>query len=187
MRAAIVVLAVAALAACATPTHIEGHRIRAIAAPDAGQALRTDALHAGAPAWFADGWRAYLNHARSGYAMLALDRGGHGGWYVYCLAAGCHVLKLPATRSIRDVRYKHRALALCRARIREAHPAARPDCALYAIGNKIVWQGPLPWDDVGDAPTRSEGRVTIGASPDVAGVSLALDLFEIRGLTPIGQ
>ena len=182
-----IVLAVAVLAACAAPTHIEGHRIRASAAPDAGQAMRAEELHAGAPAWFMEGWRAYLRHARAGYAMLALDRGGHGGWYVHCSTAGCHILNHSATRSIKDVHYKHRALALCRAQIREAHPAARPDCALYAIGNKIVWQGPLPWDEGGDAPTRAAGGAAIGASPDLAGVRLAFGLLEFRRLTPIAQ
>ena len=57
----------------------------------------------------------------------------------------------------------------------KAHPAARPDCALYAIENKIVWQGPLPW---ASAEGLSAHRVALGATPDLIGPSLALSAIE---------
>ena len=172
LRAAlIVVLAAVALAACTPPTHIEGHKIRATAAS-------ADALHEGAPAWFTTWWGDYRRHARGGYAVLALDRNGYGGWYVYCRTGGCHLLDSIRARPIKDVHYEHRALKRCREGVAKAHPAARPACALYAIKDKIVWQGPLPWEGV-DAPSESpERRVALGASPDLIGPTLALNAIE---------
>ena len=179
MRAAVVgILAAAALAACAAPTHIEGHAIRAVAGSAAGDAASAQRLHQGAPAWFEDWWRAYLRHARGGHAVLALDRNGRGGWYVYCATAGCHRLDHPFTRSVRDVHYTHRALERCRTRIGEADPAARPDCALYAIRNKIVWQGPLPWEGDRAPAATAKGGAAVGASADMIGVHVARDMLE---------
>ena len=178
IRAAVLALAAAALAACAAPTHIEGHAIRAVAGYADDQSALADGLHQGAPAWFGDWWRAYLRHARGGHAVLALDRNGRGGWYVYCATAGCHRLTHPFTRSVRDVHYTRRALERCRARVGEADPAARPDCALYAIRNRIVWQGPLPWEE-GRAPAPSaQGGAAVGASADMIGVHVARDMLE---------
>ena len=167
--ALIVVLAAAVLAACTAPTHIEGQRIRATAASAEG-------LHAEAPAWFTAWWGDYLRHARSGYAVLALDRNGRGGWYVYCGTLGCHVLDHVSARPIRDVHYRYPALEHCREAIAKAHPAARPDCAIYAIGDKIVWQGPLPWEGADTRPARPEHRAAVGATPDIVGPSMALDM-----------
>ena len=169
LRAALIVaVAAVALAACAPPTHVEGHKLRATA-------VSTPALHQGAPAWFTDWWGDYLRRARGGYAVLAFDRNGRGGWYVYCGTGGCHLLDHIRAGPIKDVQYEHRALGLCREGVAEAHPAARPDCALYAIENKIVWQGPLPWEGAGGTPAR---RVALGASPDLIGPSLALSAIE---------
>ena len=169
LRAApIVALAAAALAACTPPTHIEGHKIRATAAS-------APALHEEAPARFTNWWGDYLRRAQGGYAVLALDRNGRGGWYVYCGTGGCHLLDHIRAGPIKDVQYEHRALRLCRAGVAKAHPAARPDCALYAIEDKIVWQGPLPWEGAEGAP---EHRVALGATPDLVGPSLALSAIE---------
>ena len=74
-----------------------------------------------------------------------------------------------------DVQYVHRALKLCRAGVAKAHPAARPACALYAIKDKIVWQGPLPWEGAEGA---SERRVALGATPDLIGPTMALNAIE---------
>ena len=167
--ALILVLAAAVLAACTAPTHIEGQRIRATAGSAEG-------LHAEAPAWFAAWWGDYLRHARSGYAVLALDRNGEGGWYVYCGTVACHVLDYVSARPIRDVHYRYPALERCREEIAKAHPAARPDCAIYAIGDKIVWQGPLPWEGADTRPARPEHRAAVGATPDIVGPSMALDM-----------
>ena len=170
LRAALIgVLAVVALVACTPITHVEGHKIRATAAS-------ADALHEGAPAWFGAWWGDYLRHARpGGYAVLALDRNGRGGWYVYCATGGCHVLDNPFARPVKDVHYTYRALERCREAVAEAHPADRPDCALYAIKDKIIWQGPLPWAGAEDATTRPTRRAAVGATPDLVGPNMALD------------
>ena len=169
LRAALIaVLAAAALAACAPPTHVDGHKVRATAAS-------ADALHAGAPAWFTAWWGDYLRRAQGGYAALALDRNGRGGWYVYCGTGGCHLLDHIRAGPIRDVQYEHRALRLCHERVAKVYPAARPECALYAIENKIVWQGPLPWEG---ADTPAPRRAALGASPDLIGPTLALNAIE---------
>ncbi|MDE0387446.1 MAG: hypothetical protein OXI75_01995 [Rhodospirillales bacterium] len=74
-----------------------------------------------------------------------------------------------------DVHYTYRALERCREAVAEAHPADRPDCALYAIKDKIIWQGPLPWAGAEDATTRPAHRVAVGATPDLVGPNMALD------------
>ena len=84
----------------------------------------------------------------------------------------------PFTRSVRDVHYTHRALERCRTRIGEADPAARPDCALYAIRNKIVWQGPLPWEGDRAPAATAKGGAAVGASADMIGVHVARDMLE---------
>ena len=169
LRAALIAaMAAVAIAACTPPTHIEGHEIRATAA-------EAEALHEGAPARFTAWWGDYLRRAQGRYAVLALDRNGRGGWYVYCGTGDCHLLDHIRARPIRDVQYEHRALRLCREAVAKAHPAARPECALYAIEDKIVWQGPLPWEGAGDLPER---RAALGASPDLIGPSLALSAIE---------
>ena len=171
IRAALIgAFALALLAACTPATHVDGHRIRA----GPGSA---DALHAGTPAWFAAWWGDYLRHARDGYAVLALDRNGQGGWYVYCGTIGCHVLDHVSVAPIRDVHYKYPALKLCRDEIAKAGPATAPDCAIYAIGDTVVWQGPLPWADAGDPATRAGRPAIVGATADVDGPSFALDML----------
>ena len=169
--ALIVVLAAAVLAACSAPTHIEGQRIRATAA-SAG------ALHAEAPAWFTAWWGDYLRHARQGHAVLALERNGLGGWYVYCGTLACHVLDHVSAQPIKDVHYRYPALEHCREEVAKANPTARPDCAVYAIRDKIVWEGPLPREGTDAQATRPEQRVAVGATPDIVGPSLALDRLQ---------
>ncbi len=180
MRALIVGVALAALAACAAPAYIEGHRIRAVEGPGAGPALRADDLHAGAPAWFSDWWEKYLRQARRGYAVLALDRNGLGGWYVYCAPGRCQSLANPWSRSVKDVYYKHHALQLCRAEVAAAHPGARPDCALYAIRSNIVWQGPLPWEGAGSLAASTGARPALGSTYQTDGDGLEIGLFGLN-------
>ena len=103
-------------------------------------------LHAGAPQWFRDGWRRYLNDADGRYAVLAVDRNARGWGYVYCRGAGCHQLEGARNRSWKDVEYTNRALESCRENVREYSLAHRPECAIYAIKDKIVWEGPMPWE-----------------------------------------
>ena len=169
--APIAVLAAALLAACAPPTHIEGHKIRATAAT-AGD------LHRGAPAWFTAWWGDYLRQERNGYAVLALDRNGQGGWYVFCGTTGCQVLDHVLVQSIRDVHYRFPALKRCREGIAKTAPATAPDCAIYAIKDRIVWQGPLPWEGAADPAAGSGRHVVVGATPDLSGPSFALDMLE---------
>ena len=171
MRIMIVALAAVALAACAAPTHIEGHKIRA--APE-----DADRLHEGAPGWFTAWWGEYLRDAEGRHAVLALDRNGEGGWYVYCATGGCHVLDSIWVRSVRDVHYTYPALKRCREEIAKTRPAARPDCALYAIKDKIVWQGPLPWEGADAGATDSGRSAAVGATPDFSGPSFARDALE---------
>ena len=178
MRTVIVALVVSVLAACAAPTHIDGHKIRATAGSADDAAALAEGLHAGAPAWFTAWWQDYLRHAEGGHAHLALDRNGRGGWYVYCIGGACHLLDQAWTRQIRDVYYTYRARESCGARVGEAHPAARPDCALYAIDDKIVWEGPLPWEGEGDAAAGATRHAAVGAAPDIIGVRLALDMHD---------
>lgn len=146
MRMAAIVLSTAVLAACTTPTQIEGHKIRATAEPVVETVAVTDGLHENAPAWFKEWWRSYLSHAEGSYAVLALDRNGRGGHYIYCSGGGCHNFNQVWARSYSDVHYKHEAIEKCSERVREQYPAVRPDCAIYAIKNKVVWQGKLPWE-----------------------------------------
>ena len=171
--ALIVVLAAAVLAACAAPTHIEGQRIRTTAES-------ADDLHAGAPAWFTAWWGDYVRQARNGYAVLALDRNGQGGWYVYCGTLGCHVLDRVSVQAIRDVYYRYPALERCREEIVKAVPATAPDCAIYAIRDRIVWQGPLPWEGADARPSAPDFRAAVGATADVVGPSFALDRLQFR-------
>ena len=118
---------------------IRARQAERMAAEDSGN------LHAGAPQWFRDGWRRYLNDADGRYAVLAVDRNARGWGYVYCRAADCHVLEGARNKSWKDTQYKHKALELCRENVREYAPAHRPNCAVYAIKDKIVWRGKMPW------------------------------------------
>ena len=171
LRAALIVaFAGAVLAACTPATHVDGHKIRATAGSAA-------ALHGAAPPWFTAWWGDYLRHARNGYAVLALDRNGQGGWYVFCGTMGCHVLDHVSVGPIRDVHYKYPALEHCREEVAKARPAAAPDCAIYAIRDTVVWQGLLPWQGDDDLQAGSGRRAVVGATADVAGPSMALDML----------
>lgn len=77
---------------------------------------------------------------------MALDRNLHGGASIFCQGATCHLLVGGQNRSFKDVHYKHEALEQCRERVRENFPGERPDCSIFAIGDTIVWEGPLPWE-----------------------------------------
>ena len=144
MRAAIVIgVAGFALAACTTSNTIDGHQVRGTAEAPV-QAAATD-LHADAPQWFRDGWRSYLNDADGRYAVLAVDRNARGWGYVYCNSADCHRLEGASNKFWKDTQYTHKALDLCRGNVREYQPAHRADCAIYAIKDKIVWEGKMPW------------------------------------------
>ncbi len=170
-RAALIVaFAAVVLAACSPATHVDGHKIRAGAAS-------ADALHEGAPEWFAAWWGDYRRHAGNGYAVLALDRNGQGGWYVYCGTVGCHVLDHVSVGAIRDVHYRYPALEHCREAVAKAGSATAPDCAIYAIRGTIVWQGPLPWEGAGDSAMPSGKHAATGATADVVGPSMALDML----------
>ena len=147
MRTVLIVLVAIVLAACGATTKIDGHKIRATASSVVERDVVTDGLHERAPAWFKEYWRGFLRRAEGGYAVMALDRNGRGAHYVFCAGSGeCSRLNTATARSWADVHYKHGSLKGCRAQVREEFPTAKPDCAIYAINNKIVWQGVLPWE-----------------------------------------
>ena len=142
MRVALIAATLLVLAACTTGT-IDGHRITATAnIPQSPQALPD--LYDEAPEEARDIWRRYLAQADGRYAVLAADRKGRGAGWVYCNAY-CQNAMSPAFKSHNDVVFKHGALKLCRKYVRQNYPAQKPDCAIFAIKDKIVWKGKLPW------------------------------------------
>ena len=143
----VAIIGVALLAtACVSTGEIDGHRIRGTAEPTVRLLTTADGLQAHAPQWFKDGWVRYLGDAQGRYAVLAVDRNGIGWGYVYCQSIGCHLLEGAQNKSWKDLRYKSKALELCRKNVREYYPARRPECEIYAIKDKIVWEGALPWE-----------------------------------------
>lgn len=140
-------IAALGLAACVTSNTIEGHQVRATAETVTERVEVTGGVHDRAPAWFKDYWKKYLRHAGGGYGTLAVDRNGLGASYVYCSgSSGCMNNNASWARSFTDVNYKHRALKQCDEHVRNTYPTRKPDCAIYAINNKIVWTGKLPWN-----------------------------------------
>lgn len=134
------------VAACVSTGEIDGHRIRGTAAPPVEQPMVANDLHQDAPAWFIDGWHRYLDDADGRYAVLAVDRNGRGWGYVYCASGGCQTLDGAQNKSWKDLKYHHGALDFCRKNVRENFPAYKPNCAIYAIKDKIVWEGRFPWE-----------------------------------------
>ena len=134
-------------AACTTTGEVEGHRVRGTAEPPTQVTVATN-LHADAPQWFKDRWQRYLELWDGSYAVLAADRNGRGTGYVYCDpgAGGLCDSHHRWSAAFKDVYYKRGALKYCVQDVRNNFPAFKPDCALYAIGDKIVWKGPLPWE-----------------------------------------
>ncbi|MDE0048666.1 MAG: hypothetical protein OXO52_02690 [Rhodospirillales bacterium] len=145
--AALAAAAMLVLASCVRSNTIEGHQVRATAETVTERVEVTGGVHDRAPQWFKDYWRKYLAHAEGGYATIAVDRNGMGASYVYCSgSAGCANNNASWARSFTDVRYKHRALKQCTEYVRNTYPTKKPDCAIYAINNKIVWRGRMPWE-----------------------------------------
>ncbi len=103
-------------------------------------------LHAHAPAGFKRWWADYLDQSDGQYAVLAVDRNMRGAGMIRCGTGDCHRANLPQVKAVLDVHYKHGALKLCRENVRENHPAEKPDCAIYAIKDKIVWKSRMPWE-----------------------------------------
>ena len=137
---------VAALAACTTSNTIDGHQVRGTVDHVVVQTTDAQGLHERAPQWFRNYWAEYLGRADGGYAVMAADRNGRGAMYYYCRpGSGCHILAGAQNKSTKDLRYKHAALEGCRKYVREQFPAERPACEIYAIKDKIVWKGEMPW------------------------------------------
>ena len=102
------------------------------------------------PLWFHDRWRRYLERAgERRYAAMALDRKGRGWGNAYCVGRNCNKSVLPQTRATNEVKFRNLALKYCRTNVLKDNPAATPDCAIFASGNEIVWQGPIPRLDCG--------------------------------------
>lgn len=140
--AAALILA-AALAGCTTSNTIDGHEIKGTVKPAVIQTEDPHGLHARAPHWFKDYWAKYLRDAQS-YAIMAVDRRARGAFYVYCQSP-CAGISNVAFRAHKEVNFKYEALKQCAEQVRREFPAAKPDCAIYAIKDKIVWKGPMPW------------------------------------------
>lgn len=99
-------------------------------------------LHENAPQRFKDIWERYQkskNADPSGFGILALDRNLNGAWILYCWRY-CNLMSPTAISQ-----WRGEALRGCRKNVRENAPAKKSDCAVYAVGDKIVWTGPLPW------------------------------------------
>ena len=135
------------LAACTSTGEIEGHQIRGTAVLQPKVVIATD-LHADAPQWFKDRWRQYLERSDGNYAVLAADRNSRGTGFVYCDPAAGGLCKNHQSwsQAFKDVNYKNRAINICKQDVRNDYPAFKPECAIYAIVEKIVWKGPMPWD-----------------------------------------
>ena len=147
MKIAIVIGVAMLVTACVSTGEIEGHKVRATAQNSVVQTTVTDTgIHAGAPQWFRDYFGEYLARVPGSYVVMAIDRKLRGAFYVYCAGGGCHELITGQHRSFKDVQYKHRALEGCREQVRREFPAEKPACAIYAIRDKIVWEGLMPWE-----------------------------------------
>ena len=155
--AAVIMGAALVVTACTTTGEMEGQRIRGTASPPTQEAFATD-LHADAPQWFKETWRRYLELSDGNYGVMAADRNGRGAGYVYCDPGSGGLCKSHHkwSATFKDVNYKRRALNFCVQHVRENYPALKPDCALYAITDKIVWKGPMPWSVA--AATRQDTR-----------------------------
>lgn len=141
---AFVLASALALAACTTSNTIDGHQVRAD-----GQAVTTTTYSpaiASAPQWFKDYWREYLRSAEGSYTVMAVDRNLRGAYYVYCQGGDCHNLIGNQHRTFKDVRYKGEAREKCREWALREFPGQKPDCEIFAIRDKIVWEGPMPWE-----------------------------------------
>ena len=147
MRATAITIGAAALAlaACTSTGKIDGHRIRGAAEAPAEKGAVANDLHKDAPAWVRKMWRKYLKDADGRYAVLAVDKNGRGGGYAYCIGGGCGTAGWLPT-SWKDVNFKHKAIKSCREDVRRNRPAVKPECAIYAIEDKIVWEGAMPWE-----------------------------------------
>ena len=101
-------------------------------------------LHENAPQRFKNIWNNYQklkNADPSGFGVLALDRNLNGGGVVYCVRY-CGNQTIGGTTILE---WRAKALQHCRQDVRNNAPGKKPDCAIYAVDDKIVWTGPLPW------------------------------------------
>ena len=145
MKAALIIGVALLTAACVSKGEIEGHRITATAKipekpiPD---------LYEEAPEEAREVWRRYLAHAQGRYAVLAVDRKARGYYYIYCNPGYGGLCDMPGNQgsAFKDANYKYPALEGCRQNVRGNYPAVKPDCAIFAIRDKIVWKGPMPWE-----------------------------------------
>ena len=133
---------------------------------DAQQRIdRAGEIHRSAPAAFVDIWHQYLNDADGRYGIFAIDRNLRGsGWY-YC-TSGCQALFGNQSRSIKSL-WAHRAREQCEKSVRRQFPSVRPQCAIYAIKDEVVWPHPIPWQTSYSDP--SQQREPISFTPEAAG------------------
>lgn len=106
--------------------------------------VRIDEIHAGAPEFVRLNWDLYLTQAQGRYGILALDEKVRGMGWIYCVGA-CHRLLGDQNPGFK-AGWMARALEQCQKVVRRDFPAEKPDCAIYAIRDQIVWEGALPWE-----------------------------------------
>ena len=101
-----------------------------------------------APDWFHQVWEQYAGLVKNSYGVMAVDRNLRGMGSIYCgPSGGCRELAAAGqNRTFKDVHYKHAAIKRCREIVRREFPAEKPACAIFAIKDKIVWKGRLPWE-----------------------------------------
>ena len=98
--------------------------------------------HQDAPPWFLGSWIFYEANA-TGLAVLYLDRNALGVGAVSC-PVDCPGIKKPGDRDTAEARFKDLARNYCEEDVRDNFPDATPVCRIYAIGDEIVWEGPMP-------------------------------------------
>ena len=104
---------------------------------------RNAELHAGAPAVFKLGWKRYQEQAQGRFGIFALDKRARGMGWTWCVQ-GCGLLLGNQNQAIKSL-WATQAVGQCEKVVRENFPTERPDCAVYALRDKVVWEPPFPW------------------------------------------
>ena len=99
-----------------------------------------------APSWFWSYWHNYVIRSQQSPAALAVDRNFHAVFGTFCTDRECQDLIRAEHVSAAQRYVIGEALEKCARQVSTTRSGERPDCALFAVGNAIVWQGRLPWE-----------------------------------------